>query len=417
MIGLTRLRRLLLIILCSIPSAAGMAVLVQSTFAPERGYGDILLVAAIGLVLLGSLLITDMLFEIKRLRRELWRHSSRPRKDFASDAKSRLLTMMNHELRTPMNGVLGLLALARRSGLTQQQDRLLGQAERAGRHMSALLGDILDYSELQTETMRLIKAPVAASDLKETLDVLLEDIAADRPVEWSVAVDAGSLPAALADAERIRQTLRHVLRFLIETVGTTSVSIHIAMGNGMIELRTEMVTPAADGPGWQPETVFQTDMQRSDQFASDAIGPAIARGLVARMNGTLKIRRRSPTTARLTISIPADAAMQTEPVARIETVSTTSAALMRAMLNQAGWQVWTPGDPDGVVNLVAAELPNRDEAALVARLRVQHPFAWIVGIGRPKNPDLFDAHCETLALNGALKRAIDEIRGLYKEAS
>ena len=63
--------------------------------------------------------------------------------------------MMSHELRTPMNGVLGLIALAKQTGLTDAQKRLIEQAERAGAHMSSLLGDILDFSDLQTDRLEI----------------------------------------------------------------------------------------------------------------------------------------------------------------------------------------------------------------------------------------------------------------------
>jgi signal transduction histidine kinase len=77
----------------------------------------------------------------------------------AGQAKSQFLAMMSHELRTPMNGVRGLLALVKQQGLGQQQSRLVDQAERSGQQMISLLGDILDFSALQDDRLKLESKP------------------------------------------------------------------------------------------------------------------------------------------------------------------------------------------------------------------------------------------------------------------
>jgi len=105
-------------------------------------------------LVLSLLLIGIMLIETRRYRRMAEESAElAARAEAASRAKSRFLTMMSHELRTPMNGVLGLLALVRQTALNERQIRLIDQADRSGQQMSALLGDILDFSDLQSESL------------------------------------------------------------------------------------------------------------------------------------------------------------------------------------------------------------------------------------------------------------------------
>ena len=66
----------------------------------------------------------------------------------ASRTKVRFLAMMSHDLRTPLNGLLGNVALAWASGSPKRQDRLLEQAGRAGQRLNMFLSDVLDYTAI-----------------------------------------------------------------------------------------------------------------------------------------------------------------------------------------------------------------------------------------------------------------------------
>ena len=67
----------------------------------------------------------------------------------SSRAKSRFLTMMSHELRNPLNGILGPLALLGQSELAERYKRLVGQAQHSGQAMLQMLAGLLDYGEMQ----------------------------------------------------------------------------------------------------------------------------------------------------------------------------------------------------------------------------------------------------------------------------
>ncbi|MEM8699520.1 MAG: HAMP domain-containing sensor histidine kinase, partial [Pseudomonadota bacterium] len=350
-----------------------------------------------GTLLLAIILIVVMMREIRHFRSAMVRTTADlQRAESASEAKSRFLTMMNHELRTPMNGVMGLLALTRQTGLTPRQDRLLLQAERAGRKMSDLLGDILDYSELQGESLKLRRAPVAMADLIGQLEIALAETVKEKAADIDISPNFDEPAAVLIDSERLCQAVRQILRYLIDMVETGQLRVEIHHRGTRLELSIQCDTAPVAGPGWQPEMVFSGEPRGTDRFASDAIGPAIARGLVARMGGVIELRRHAERRVDLILQIPAEPAPLFLQLARIETNSATSAALVFAMLDREGWQIWRAGEPDQPVTLVVVELGGQNEAALAARLRVQHPEAWLVAIGRAEQPALFDATCSSL---------------------
>ncbi|MEM7507675.1 MAG: HAMP domain-containing sensor histidine kinase [Pseudomonadota bacterium] len=335
----------------------------------------------------------------------------------ASLAKTRFLTMMNHELRTPMNGFMGLLALVRQSGLNPRQDRLLDQAERSGRHMTGLLGDILDYSELQSETLCLVEEQFELRDMLKALRGQIQVIGAGREIDAGAVLHPTVPSKVIGDVERLDQVLRHILRYMINVVETTEIQTTIGYDAGRVQIAIDLVTPPYDGPGWQPESVFSREPVQGDPFASDAIGPAIARGLVARMGGTISIARPETCRAVLTIAVPAPRPQSDLPLARVETSSATSSALTYTLLTRNGWQLWHAGEDPGRVALVVVELAGRDETVIAARLRVQHPHARLVAVGSPKQPCLFDAQCASARETTAFTQAISENAPLSQVAS
>jgi two-component system sensor histidine kinase/response regulator len=73
----------------------------------------------------------------------------------ASQAKSTFLANMSHEIRTPLNAIIGLTHLMRRSGASAEQLQRLAKIDGAGRHLLAIINDILDLAKIEAGRMEL----------------------------------------------------------------------------------------------------------------------------------------------------------------------------------------------------------------------------------------------------------------------
>jgi len=129
----------------------------------------------------------------------------------ASQHKSQFLANMSHELRTPLNAIIGVTEMLREDAEALKQDvepldRVLG----AGRHLLALINDILDLSKIEAGRMELQLEPFALAPLIANVVKTIEPLAAKNGNQVAVHCDAG-IGTMHADQMRLRQTLLNLL--------------------------------------------------------------------------------------------------------------------------------------------------------------------------------------------------------------
>ncbi|MCR0981885.1 hybrid sensor histidine kinase/response regulator [Roseomonas populi] len=222
--------------------------------------------------------------------------AARDAADRANAEKSRFLAHMSHELRTPLNGVLGLAqALAEDPALGGEQRDRAALLERAGRHLNALLNDVLDLSSIEAGRLALAAQPATLAPLLADAAGLARAVAAAKGVRLVVEV-APDLPhAVLCDARRVRQILHNLLGNAVKFTppgGVVELSVRRRWlpeeGSGLV------LTVRDDGPG-VPEDfrdrLFQDYSRATREVAKGngtGLGLAISAGLAQAMNGSIR---------------------------------------------------------------------------------------------------------------------------------
>jgi signal transduction histidine kinase len=312
--------------------------------------------------------------------------------DKANKAKSRFLTMMSHELRTPMNGVLGLLALARQHGLPPRQTRLLDQAERSGRQMIGMLADILDFSALQDDKLQFEFKPFEPAQLALAIGDIFEPVARRENIAFTSHADPSCPPRVKGDFRRLRQAIAHIATYVVETAGTRDIDIALTHGSGMLTA-TVSFHYADDGKEWRPDLILGAPDRDGEQFASDALGPAVARGLIEHMGGA--IRLGSPDGNRIAIHIIAPVEVYAPSALHIATRMRSVAieAICKSALRSEQTEFLKAGD-GRAADVVLIEAGGEDEARRLDEARISYPGALLVAIGRPNAIEEFDARVE-----------------------
>ena len=141
-----------------------------------------------------------------------------------SDAKSRLVAVVNHEVRTPLNSILGfteLLMNERAGPLNEKQMRYAGNVDAAGRHLLALINDSLDLSRMAAGKMDLEIVDLELAPILDLAAGQVQPLVDSRGLE--IRVDAGVATGARGDRRRLLQVLWNLLSNAIRHTPTGGV--------------------------------------------------------------------------------------------------------------------------------------------------------------------------------------------------
>ncbi|WP_322494097.1 CHASE domain-containing protein [Chloroflexus sp.] len=225
--------------------------------------------------------------------------------------KDEFLANMSHELRTPLNAILALsesMLEELRGPLNERQQAAVRAIEASGRHLLALINDVLDLAKIEAGRMDISKEVVAVSDLCEASLTLVKEQAHKKQIRLSLRIDN---PQArfLADPRRIKQILVNLL----------SNAVKFTPNGGLVELRvatdatqgTIAFTISDTGIGIAPEQLqrlfqpfVQLDSGLSRQHEGSGLGLALVRRLADLHGGSVSVASELGKGSIFTVTLP-----------------------------------------------------------------------------------------------------------------
>ena len=274
------------------------------------------------------LLALFIMFNIYRhlMRRERRAEMERVRAESGSRAKSVFLSNMSHDIRTPMNAIVGYTALAGRKGTTMEQMReYLGKIGVASDHLLALINDILEMSRIEAGRMEL--EPVA-TDIESFVHNVYDMFRTQTEAKGvSLSLDVGRLVHrhVMCDGNRLNRVMINLVGNAVKfTPSGGAVKISLAEGDGAGEVpggRARYELRVKDsGIGMSPEFaahVFDAfSRERTAAVGSiegTGLGMAIAKSIVELMGGDIKVTTERGKGTEFTIVV--DFEIAPEPAA------------------------------------------------------------------------------------------------------
>ena len=354
----------------------------------------------VGLVLMMICLSTYFIYqkskEEERKQKQLLLEAAE-KADAASQAKSTFLLNMSHDIRTPMNAIIGFTNIALHQNVVADIHGSLEKVRESSNHLLSLLNDVLDLSRIESGKAVFSPEPVDITGLTDNVLAIMKGLLYNRDLKFEVYRDRPKNPYVLADAARIREVLTNLLSNAVKfTKDGGMITLDISSHPGeddkhMIVRYIVKDNGIGMSEGFQKK-LFKPFSQEDDsgartQYKGTGLGMAITKEYVHMMGGKIDVESKKGIGTTFTVEIPLELTeqdihqKQEEPVYRDLTGvnvlmaedNDLNAELATVMLEDAGMVVTRASDgkeaverfknhPRGTYDIILMDImmPNMD---------------------------------------------------------
>ncbi len=220
--------------------------------------------------------------------------AARKEAEKANRAKSEFLAVISHEIRNPMNGILGTCDLIMADELSRQQNEYLGIIKSAAISLLGLINDILDFSKIEAGKLTFLETPFNLREVIEDVSDLFLELVSKKRLELVLDIHPDVPTTLISDPMRLRQVLINLTSNALKFTEKGEIIIGVAPchSNGS---HAELEFNVSDtGIGIAPEhqgNLFDSFTQVNDpekqEYGGTGLGLAISRQIVTMMDGTI----------------------------------------------------------------------------------------------------------------------------------
>ncbi|WP_368184372.1 ATP-binding protein [Aestuariibius sp. HNIBRBA575] len=225
-------------------------------------------------------------------------------------AKSHFLAVMSHEMRTPLNGILGVLDLLKTTKLDKQQDRYVQVAAASGEILLEHINEALDITRIETGVMSLSPERFSLRQTVNRVADVLRTLATEKGLTLQVDFDPGMDRDFKADPVRVNQILTNLIGNAIKFTKTGGITLKVAGIHGP-ETTEATIVVTDTGPGIADENIediFQDFVALARpsgrQSRGDGLGLSISRKVARLMGGDLTAHSVVGQGSAFTLTLP-----------------------------------------------------------------------------------------------------------------
>jgi len=228
-------------------------------------------------------------------------------------AKTEFLAKISHDIRTPLNAILGSADLLSQTPLSFDQSEYVGMFQRNCRRLVALINDFLDFSRIEAGAVRIEKAPFRIREMVDDAIATFREAAARKGIALGVELDPAAPNWALGDPLRIQQVLVNLLSNALKFTESGRVDVNVKALSAATAGDKLLFEVCDTGPGIRIEDqdkIFARFVQLpnpSNGQRGAGLGLTICRDLVELMNGEIGVVSRQGRGSTFYFSLPLEA--------------------------------------------------------------------------------------------------------------
>ena len=300
------------LVLCAVLSLTGFVIISQFTvFWREQK-----LFFITGIILL-SVIPMYVAVMLKRLQME------KERAETANREKTRFLANVSHEVRTPLNAIVGFSSMLDKIDDRVEQKRYIKHINDASNSLMSLVGGVLDFSRIESGHVQIKQEAVDLHELLNSVEGMFSIQAEEKALEYKTNIDE-SLPICISgDKYRLQQILVNLVGNAVKFTDDGAITVHagrMRSGDNGERILFEIIDTGAGIPIEIQPHIFERFRQADDsvqrRHGGTGLGTAIAKHLVDLMKGEIGVESEPGKGSRFWFSIPLVEAFQGESGSR-----------------------------------------------------------------------------------------------------
>ncbi len=280
--------------------------------ALELAVGSLLVVMFSGVTFYGYKIVQKLSADEEKLARySVSLAEARDAADASNRAKSDFVAVMSHEIRTPLTTVMGMADLVAAEELPERTRTYVQAIQASGRHLLAIVNDVLDLSRIEAVGLTLEEADFQVVDLLEQVHWLMAPAAAERGIDLFFDADIEPGTIVRGDSTRLRQVLLNLVSNAVKFTPSGHVRVevrHRPAGPDRLLLQVQVEDTGIGIPEDRQARLFLKFSQVSDRterhYGGSGLGLAICRRLVEAMGGGIGVESHPGKGSRFWFEVP-----------------------------------------------------------------------------------------------------------------